>query len=171
MRVPNSDPLCKNRFIMYHFLCSGLLMNKLPISVIQNVIEPFTRSPKSKELCNDIDNFVRTLKKLHTFYCYKILGDVSEGLSHLYCENLLIITRLSWSFIEIDIIGYLYHHDYMYLRWRRMGGMASLSSYDVDVDNIKKYKEKMSFVRRVWGILTPLERFEFKLYILSLPNL
>lgn len=151
-------------------------MNKVPISVIQNVIEPFTRSPKSKELCNDIENFARTLKKLHTFYCYKILGDVSEGLHHLYCENLLIITRSAWSFIEIDLIGFLYHHDKVddvFLRWRRMGGFGILTGYDVDVNlnSIKKYKEKMSVVRKLWGILTPRERCEFRLYILSLQNL
>lgn len=146
-------------------------MDRIPCAIIQHYIEPYSRSPKSEELCVDIKHYVSSLKKLHSIYCYSVLVDIEERIRHIYPENLLIIARSAWSFIEMDIVSYIYHYDKVddiFSRWYRMCGLSSSLDRDIDITIINDYQKKKNAVRRFWGILTPDERSEFELHRRSL---
>lgn len=157
-------------------MMTNSLQKSIPMFIIQNIIEPYSRTPKNADLCEDIEHYKNSLKSLHSFYCYKILGNISGMIRQLYLENLLLVSRASWSFIEIDLIAYVHHYDKtddILHRWRHIGGLSMFTYFDIEIDltHIKNYKETQKTVRKFWGILTPVERDEFLTYRTSLQYL
>ena len=53
------------------------LINKLPISIIINEIEPFTRITIPKDLCNDIKNYKPSLVFIYKRCCNSLLETLS----------------------------------------------------------------------------------------------
>ena len=49
------------------------LIQRLPISIIINEIEPFTRSPMCKNVLYDIENYTYTFKCVYNKYCEILL--------------------------------------------------------------------------------------------------
>lgn len=139
------------------------MWNKLPIFLIQNSIEPYTRSPQNSIICDDIKHFGPSLKLMHSLYCYKILDRIP--LPTYYPENLLMIARVSWKFIEMDLLSHILHYDLVDELTER-GLMMTQITYshiiqDVTLDVIKKHKSAKARVYRLWGFLTIEERKHF----------
>uniref|UniRef100_A0A6C0HTK8 Uncharacterized protein n=1 Tax=viral metagenome TaxID=1070528 RepID=A0A6C0HTK8_9ZZZZ len=133
-------------------------MNKLPEDVIFNCIIPYTYSPQSKELLNDIRSFTNTLELISTIY-------YNEWIIH-YQEQ----EPEDKNWLINDIFNYLrsYSVSALFLQnpnivklWYRL--------YSINTDfKSERILDKIPVecgIRRFWGIFTPDERNDFiKIY-------
>lgn len=146
-----------------------MLLDLLPGHICRDAIEPFTRRPQKKHHCLNIVNFVESLKKVHSIYCYSLL-DSMEEIRELNCRMLLSIARLSWCFMEFDVLSYIVRCNIRCDVFGAHYGLPSGVEYGEylsrNVENIQKiidgeYKQSKSRVYRLWGILSICQRSKF----------
>ena len=116
------------------------LIQRLPISIIINEIEPFTRSPMCKNVLYDIENYTYTFKCVYNKYC-EILLEKLAGSGHvamnIYPENLSIVARMTWFFLEIEIFSFLCRSSYLY-------DVLDRSFNNICTANIFRYTHELS---------------------------
>lgn len=146
----------------------------IPTHIIRDNIEPYTRNQQPKELCNDIVHFKESIKTLHTIYCFSLLNLVGNDNLFNSPKALLAIVRLSWSFIEIDILTYLVRmsiniydrlhlpkKDFDYMQFF-LSTITTGNSLNVDTLLNTDFKLIKSRVYRIWGLMTEEERNQVK---------
>ncbi len=156
------------------------LIQRLPISIIINEIEPFTRSPMCKNVLYDIENYTYTFKCVYNKYC-EILLEKLAGSGHvamnIYPENFLIVARMTWFFLEIEIFSFLCRSSYLYdVLDRSFNNIctSNIFSYTHELSEISDLEELDEFadfidshhklvkarVKRIWALMNNKERLE-----------
>jgi len=156
------------------------LIQRLPISIIINEIEPFTRSPMCKNVLYDIESYIYTFKCIYNKYCAILLEKLS-GVDHItmdiYPENFSIVARMCWFFLEIEIFSFLCRSSYLYdVLDRSFNNIcnANIFSYTHELSEISNLNELDEFadfidshhklvksrVQRIWGLMNNKERIE-----------
>ena len=155
------------------------LIQRLPISII-NEIEPFTRSPMCKNVLYDIENYTYTFKCVYNKYCEILLEKLAGSgnvAMNIYPENLSIVARMTWFFLEIEIFSFLCRSSYLYdVLDRSFNNIctANIFSYTHELSEISDLEELDEFadfidshhklvkarVKRIWALMNNKERLE-----------
>jgi hypothetical protein len=138
-------------------------MNKLPEDIIFNCIIPYTYSPQSKELLNDIRSFINTLEIISTIY-------YNEWIIHYKEEepedkNWLINDILNY--LKKDLIQYqhfFFRNPNVVKLWYKLYSINTDFRSERYIEVLDKMPVECR-IRRFWGIFTPDERDDFiKMY-------
>jgi len=128
-------------------------MNKLPEDIIFNCIIPYTYSPQSKELLNDVRSFTNTLEIISTIYYNEWIIYYKEQEPE--DKNWLINDIFNYS--KKDLIHY---QPNVLKLWYRLYSINT----DFKSERYIKVLDKMPVecgIRRFWGIFTIEERNDF----------
>ena len=156
------------------------LIQKLPISIIINEIEPFTRSPMCKNVLYDIENYTYTFKCVYNKYCEILLEKLAGSgniTMNIYPENFSIVARMTWFFLEIEIFSFLCRSSYLYdVLDRSFNNIctSNIFSYTHELSEISNLEELDEFadfidshhklvktrVKRIWALMNNKERLE-----------
>lgn len=129
---------------------------QLPLDIITQIIIPYTYSIQSKELCQDIVNYVTT---------YSYMKRLSNKRYASYIKNTYQIYNIDEDDIQLKEL-YLYFYDFPYHRYfildilRRYKPLANYS--DVEIVNyisglFLQHSNKYQ-LNLIWGLLTTDER-------------
>ena len=156
------------------------LINKLPISIIINEIEPFTRITIPKDLCNDIKNYKTSLVFIYKRICNSLLETLSmtENYSNCHLSHLLIIARMAWFFLELEVFSFLCRNAQLadvlgrgycsiqitniFRYTHELNEVSSIEELDKFSDFIEKnYSPVKSRIQRIWGLMNIQERTQY----------
>ena len=144
----------------------------LPKHLIINKIEPYTRNTICRDLSKDIKDYL-SIKKLHVIYNFSLMANMrQEGINqNMYTVNTLVVVRMSWFFIEMDLIAFLIRSNlisHIYTRIYKNNNTnlhyiphISFNSQTIDSLIDTEFNNVKNHVRRIWGLLTPKERYAF----------
>ena len=85
----------------------------LPEDIVYNNIEPYTRQSIPSDLLVDIRHYKESIKKVHTLYNYNILSMIRGDVLDLYTYSILAVVRISWFFIEMDILTFIVRENFV----------------------------------------------------------
>lgn len=173
------------------------LLKRLPKEILQNKIEPFTRKVQNKIHCKNIESYFDNLCNYYECYCSNLLtvfvhDEEPDGLMYKYI--LLLISRLTWFFCELDLTLYMSRNSMLYTVYKRgfkyldiekrlNTSLRRISSYTTyleelnDLSDIKnfssyvfsEYKKTKKRLKLLWGLLEYKERLEFLEYVKENP--
>lgn len=144
-------------------------LSKLPKHLIIDKIEPYTRTVLAEDLKYDINHY-RSIRKLHAIYNFSLMTNLvgNEGirLKNILTKDTLLIVRMSWFFIEMDILSYLIRTDLvstLYSRVYNSRGIPYIPRMSFDTTNMDmlistEFQNVKNHVRRIWALLTATER-------------
>ena len=145
----------------------------LPKHLIINKIEPYTRKVIGRDLSRDIIDF-RSIRKLHAIYNFGLMSNLrQERRTHndIYTTNTLVVVRMSWFFIEMDMLAFLIRSNLISHIYNRVynnddGTLHYIPHISFDTETIDslidtEFNIVKNHVRRIWGLLTPEERHAF----------
>jgi len=159
------------------------LLKRLPKSIILNEIEPFTRKSISKNLGKDLQTYSTSFTLAYKTCCLNIYdslnNDLDGAINNRYdLETLLMVSRMGWFFFEIDLFSYLCRLGKIAEIFKRGNLLIDLSeifkysSYFNNIESINdilefsnfidlNYKYVKSRLKRVWGLMSVDERFNY----------